>query len=315
MTERWRSQLAKLNRADLGTDLWNRVLEGPRLEPVRAPTQSRSLAAAVALAVFIAGAALVWYAFLPLERPPVTLAGSDVVPVPPRGEAAAIFLSGGHPVFVVHQRDGLVTAVDALSPRRDWGIGQLVAWCPSRSYFVSWPDGSFFSRAGAWIGGRSAPPGLRAVAFEVIARDAAGDPARLRLGGLVPGLAQGHGGVSLEPTSPSACGLADGDRSRILAHRIDRSQVLRSPSAAAAANTSEWMAVEGTLLASADGSVRLCARVDADGCRDGARVIGLDGSALFQKLEADPGSRYAQPHTWLVRANDGALVELALPPG
>jgi hypothetical protein len=316
MSERWQSQLAKLRRAELGTDLWDRVLEGPRHEAVKPRTASRSLAAAVAIVVFAAAAVLLWEVFRPFAERPVTLAGSDVVRVPPRGEAVAVFLSDGHPVFVVHQRDGLVVAVDALSPHRDWGIAQLVAWCPDKSYFVSWPDGSFFSRAGAWTGGRSAPPGLRAVAFEVLGRDDAGDPARLRLGELVPVLAQGHRGlVSLEPTFPSACGLADGDRSQILTHRIDPSRVWRSPSAAAEANSSEWMAVEGTLLVSVDGSVRLCARVDGDTCSDGARVIGLDGPGLLGKIEADPGSRYAQAHTWLVRANERAFVELALPPG
>lgn len=320
MTERWRGQLAKLHRAELGMDLWNRIIEGPRLEPVRPQlpraTRSRLLAAAVALAVFATGGVLAWFAFVPLESSRVTLAGSDVVRVPPRGEAAAVFMSDGHPVFVVHQRDGLVIAVDALSPRRDWGIEQMVAWCPARSYFVSWPDGSFFTRAGAWAAGRPAPPGLRAVAFDVLGRDAAGDPARLRLGEFVPVLAQGHRGlVSLEPSFPSACGLADGDRSQILTHRIDPSHVSRSPSAAAGTDSAEWMAVEGTLSISADGSARLCAQVDGDTCRDGARVIGLDGSALFRKLAADPDSRYAQPHTWLVRVSDGALVELALPPG
>jgi hypothetical protein len=316
MTERWQSELVKLRRAELGMDLWDRIAEGPRLEAPPPGTRSRSLAAVVALAVFVAAAVLVWDVFRPFESEPATLGGSDVVRVPPRGEAGAFFLPDGEPVFVVHHRDGLVAAVDALSPHRDWGIGQLVAWCPSKAYFVAWPDGSFFDRNGAWSTGRPAVPGLDSVSFEVLSRDASGDPATLRLEEVGVPWGAGHGNMtSRRPVPAQACGLADGDLSQIVTHSIDGSKIWPSPETAAGADTPEWIAVNGTLLVSPDGAVRLCAEANGDACRNGARVVGLNGRGLFRKLEVDPTSQYAQPHTWLVRAKNGAFVEIALPPG
>jgi hypothetical protein len=318
MTERWQSELVKLRRAELGANLWDRIAEGPRLEPPPPPaaTRSRALAATVAFAVFIAAAALVWNVFRPFETEPATLGGSRVVRVPPRGEAQAFFLPDGEPVFVVHHRDGLVVAVDALSPHRDWGIEQVVAWCPSKHYFVAWPDGSFFDRSGSWKTGRPAVPGLDSVAFEVLTRDASGAPETLRLGRVGAPWGAGHGNITSRPPVPAAaCGLADGDYSQIVTHSIDGSKVWPSPAAAARADTADWMAVEGTLLVSPDGSARLCSEVDGNTCRNGARVLGVGGRELFHKLQVEPTSPYAQPHTWLVRADDGAFVEIALPPG
>lgn len=314
MPERWQSELAKLRRADFGGDLWDRVVDGPRLEPVGSPTRSRPLAAAVALALFAAAGVMVWNVFRPLEPPPPTLAGSDIVRVPPRGQAVAAFLSDGHPVFVVHQPDGLVVAVDAVSPHRDFGIGQLAAWCPARKYFVAWPDGSFFLRSGRWWGGVAAPPGLDSVTFDVLSRDASGDVATVRLGRIVPPWG-GHPTGSINDSVPaSACGLADGDASQVLIHPIDPSRVWRLPSEAATTDSAAWIAVDGTLGVSSDGAVSLCAELDGSTCRNGARVRGLNGRRLFAKLHADPTSRLALPHTWLARVNDGAIVELAMLP-
>jgi hypothetical protein len=266
--------------------------------------------------VFVAACVVVGNVFRPFEPEPATLGGSEIVQVPPRGEARAFFLPDGEPVFVVHHRDGLVAAVDALSPHRDWGIGQLVAWCPSKSYFVAWPDGSFFDRNGHWSTGKPAVPGLDSVSFEVLSRDAAGDPATLRLVEIAVPWGAGHGNMtSRRPVPEAACGLAHGDASQIVTHTIDGSKIWPSPAAAVRADTSDWIAVEGTLLVLPDGSVRLCSQIESDACLDGARVLGLSAGGLFHKLEFDPKSRYAQPHTWLVRAKNGAFVEIALPPG
>jgi hypothetical protein len=314
MPERWQTDLAKLRKADFGDDLWDRVVQGPRLEPVRPPSRSRALAATVALAVFAAAGMLTWNVFRPLEHEPPTLGASNVVRVPPRGQAVAAFLDDGHPVFVVHQPDGLVVAVDALSQVRDFGIEQLVAWCPDKQYFVTWPDGSFFHRSGRWWGGRPAPQGLRAVLFDVLSRDAAGDPTILRLRQIGVAWGGAHGNLSTQRTFPSACGLAQGDVWGVLMHPIDPSSIWRSPAAAAQADISEWIEVEGQLLVSPDGSVSLCAQVDGSMCRDGAAVRGLDGRRLFAKVLADPSSRFALSRTWLARASGGAFVELAMLP-
>lgn len=314
MPERWQNELAKLRRADFGDDLWDRVLGGRLVEPARSSARSRSMAAVVAFAVFAAAGVIVWNVFRPLEQPPPTLAGSDVIRVPPRGQAAAAFLDDGHPVFVVHQPDGLVVAVDALSPRRDFGIGQLVAWCPTKKYFVAWPDGSFFRRGGRWWGGRGAPPGLRAVAFDVLSRDGAGDPTTLRLGEIGVAWGGGHENLSSQRSFPSACGLAEGDPSQVLTHPIDASAVWRSPAEAVRADVRDWIAVDGTLHVLPDGSISLCSEVDGSVCRNGAPILGLESDRLFAKLQANPSSRFALSRTWFARVHGGAFVEIAMLP-
>jgi hypothetical protein len=314
MSERWQNELAKLRGVNFGDDLWDRVVAGPRLEPAHSPSRSRFLAAAVALAVFALAGVMLWDVFRPLGDEPPTLAGSDVVRVPPRGEAVAAFLSDGHPVFVVHQPDGFVVAVDALSPHRHLGIEQLVAWCEPKRFFVSWPDGSFFLRSGRWWGGRAAAPGLYSVTFDVLSRDAEGDAATVRLRKIVPPWGGHPTGSINDPVPASACGLADGDFSNVLIHQVPPVLVWGSPAAAARTEVPEWIAIDGVLHVSPGGAVSLCARVDGSVCRNGARVNGLQGRRLFDTIQSDTTSRFARTRTWLARVNDGAIVELAMFP-
>jgi hypothetical protein len=99
---------------------------------------------------------------------------------------------------------------------------------------------------------------------------------------------------------------------RFIGHAIDPSRIWDSPADAANDTTEEWMAVEGTLLVTSGGSVRLCSDVVASVCREGVPVRGIDAASLRKKIESNPDLAYAQPHVWLVRVDDGAIVELAI---
>ena len=276
---------------------------------------ARMIATAVALAVFVPAAALVWRGFGPDQTTLVTLAGSNVVEVPPRGEAAAAFLTDGHPVFVVHYGDGGLEVVDAFSPLRTVGVRQLAAWCPTKGYFVTWPQGAFFDRYGAWTGGREAQPGLASFAFDVIRRDATGDPTAIRVGKIGPTITGGHTNLSSIRTYPSACGLANGSNALVLTHAVDPSRVLASPAVAGTTSTSNWLAVEGTLFVSPEGPVSLCANIQGGVCRGGVPVRGVDPTGLRNEIESNPRSLYAQSHLWLVRTQNGAIVDLAIDDG
>lgn len=273
---------------------------------------ARLVTAVVALAVFAAAGALVWNGFAPARTTPGTLAGPNVLEVPPRGEAEAAFLADGRPVFVVHYEDGSVSVIDASSPHVAWGIGQLVAWCSGRNYFVASAAGSFFDRYGGWTAGRPAPPGLASFAFDVLRRDSTGDPAALRVGAIGLPIAHQHGNITSRRSFPSGCGPADGSPGQVVAHAIDPSRIWHSPADAVKAATSDWLAVEGTLLVSANGSVEMCSDVSGNVCRERAPVRGIDAAGLRRKFESNPDSTYAQAHVWLVRTEGGAIVELAI---
>jgi hypothetical protein len=311
MSDRWQRELSKINRAQLGTDLWDRILEGPRLDPTLDRARSRAPAVAVALAVFAAAFLFIWASFRAVSPSPGPLAGSNLVDVPPRGETAAVFLGDGRPVFVAHHVDGTVTVLDGFSPTRDWGIRQLVAWCTSKPYFLTWPDGSFFDRSGGWLGGTPAAPGLGAYSFEIQAREANGDPSLLLIGDLGTVLPHGHDNLSTMRSYASACGLADGSDAQVVVHSVGSSQIWESPLAAVGADPPGWFAVRGTLHVGEKGSVRMCSSIGG-GCRDGVPVTGLDGRGLSREIDADPASRYARSHIWIAVTNGTAIVDVAI---
>jgi hypothetical protein len=267
---------------------------------------------AVALAVFAAAAVLVWSGFAPVRPTPGTLAGSNVLEVPPRGEAEAAFLSDGRPVFVVHYGDGSVAVLDAFSQHPAWGIEQLAVWCSAKHYFVALPAGSYFDKYGGWTAGSPAPPGLRSYAFDVVRRDSAGDAAVIRAGAIGLPIAHQHGNLTSRPSYASACGPAVGSPSPVVTHTVEPSRIWNSPAEAVKASTSDWTAVEGTLLVAASGTVSMCSDIAGGVCRDRAPVQGLDAAGLRRKIESNPDSPYARSHVWFVRTHDGAIVELAI---
>jgi hypothetical protein len=165
MTERWQRELTKLRRADLPADLWERVLEGPRLEPLQARPRPRLVAAAVALAVFGIAALFAVRTFGSIRATPGTLGGPRVLAVPPRGEVAPDFLSDGRPIFIVHHQNGTVSVVDAFSSHRPWGFEELVVWCPSNRQFVEWAHEAHFDEHGRWVSAGPEPYGLATFGF------------------------------------------------------------------------------------------------------------------------------------------------------
>jgi hypothetical protein len=158
MDDRSQRELTKLRGGELPDDLWDRVMEGPRLAPLAPRGRSRVTAAVVAFAVFGLAAFFLWRAFA--ETAVTQPAGSDVVTVPPRGETSAVYLADGRPVFVVHHEDGTVSVADGFSSHRAWGVEALNVWCPTtrvrrgraRGAFRRVRDPDSAERAG-WAGG------------------------------------------------------------------------------------------------------------------------------------------------------------------
>jgi hypothetical protein len=312
MAERWQHELTKLHAAQVGTDLWDGILDRPGAEPVRRPSASRALVAAFALAVFAAAGVFVWTSFRTVVPPLGTLPGSDVVNVPPRGDTSPAFLADGHPVFVMHFADGGVVVLDALSPHTQFGIRQIAVWCSTKPYFLTWPDGSFFDRSGGWEAGAPAPPGLRSYPFRVIARDATGDPSRLDVGELGLAIPHQHGNLTSQRHYPGACGLAAGSSADVVGHSVPPSSVWTSPAHLVAADPKGWVAVRGTLMVGTDGSVSLCWSVATGTCGEGAQVTGVNGPGLGRTLQRNPGSRYTAEHLWFARVDGAAIVDLTV---
>lgn len=90
---------------------------------------------------------------------------ADYLPVPESGRVSAQFVDG-HPVFVVHDPDGRVRVLDAVSPHGPFP--KVLAWCQSSELFEDLWHGSVFNRTGKWLTG-PAPTGM--AAYEVLRRD------------------------------------------------------------------------------------------------------------------------------------------------
>ncbi|MDQ2964807.1 MAG: hypothetical protein M3R57_03050, partial [Chloroflexota bacterium] len=299
--------------------LWDRVLDGPRLEPLGPNGRSRVTAAVVAFAVFGLAAFFLWHSFKesgPTSQP----AGSNVVSVPPRGETSAVFLSDGRPVFVVHHLDGTVSVVDAFSSHRAWGVEEMTVWCPSTRQFVEVAHEAHFDEYGGFAS-PPAPGGVATFAFRVVSTDIAGDPSSIAVGDMhdgVPG--GGDSGPDRPPFCPSsgagaeAAGLIPvtggytGETGLVVAHSLDGRQVWGSPAEAVAAAPTGWVAVQGTLLVAQDGFVQLCAQVVDGACEGGVTVRGVDGIGLWLNVTrfADV-TGYEEPQVWLVQIHDGVI--------
>lgn len=322
MDDRYRRELTKLHGAELPDDLWDRVLEGPRLTPLAPRARSRVTAAVVAFAVFGLAAFFLWQAFA--ETPVSEPAGSDVVAVPPRGETSAVFLADGRPVFVVHHEDGTVSVVDAFSSHRAWGVEELNVWCPSTREFVEVAHEAHFDEYGTLTPG-SGPAGKGGVAtfaFSVVTGDGAGDPRSIRIGQIqeptTPGRNSGEGRPPFCPSEDTDHGPATdlipvtgaytGQSGMVLAHQIDDDQIWDSPAEAVAAAPTGWVAIRSTLHVDSDGFVQLCAQVVDDRCDGGVVVRGIDGIGLMLNVTRfDWVSGYEEPQVWLVQIHDGVI--------
>lgn len=328
MTERWRHELTKLKGARLPADLWDRIEDGPQLAPLGTTRPSRAAAAVTALAVFAVAAALLWRVFAPAGTSDRTLAGPDVVDVPPRGDVAPVFLPDGRPVFVVHHFDGTVSVIDAFSSHRPYGLKDQVAWCPSTHDFVEMAHEARFDEFGSWRSAGPAPYGLATFAFQVVERDEAGDAASIRVGEMQAPPPGGSAHETDPSTYPSFCPAEEGptitagtvtvvsgvsgEVGVVLRHAIDPADVWGSPALVVAADPDGWIAVEGRLLVSrSDGFAQLCGEVDGEQCIDGAIVRGLDGVGLLVDVLIPHPDFYAvEPGVWIGRVQDGLLIEI-----
>jgi hypothetical protein len=321
MTERWRSELTKLRGGELPPDLWGRIGDGPRLEALGPTPRSRVAAAVTALAVFAAAAVLLWRVFAPFGDEGRSLSGSDEVTVPPRGEVAPVFLADGRPVFVVHHEDGAVSIVDAFSSHVQYGIKDLVAWCPSTREFVEVAHEARFDEFGEWVSAGPAPSGLATFAYDVVGTDVNGDPSSIRVGEIREPSAGGSAPETDPSTYPPLCpdvGDAAGtirvisgnteQEGFVVPHSLDRADVWATPAEAVAAGPEGWITVRGRFLVASDGFVQLCAEVEGDRCIDGATVRGVDGVGLLVNVVIPHPEWYGdEPGVWIARVEDGLL--------
>jgi hypothetical protein len=308
MADRWRTELVKLRRAELPDDLWGRVLEGPRLEPVSTGGRSRAFVAIGAFAVFALAALLAVQALGPFRNRVPTLAGPSVLAVPPTGQVAADFLPDGRPVFLVHHADGGVSVVDAFSSHRAWGFEELVEWCPSTRQFVEWAHEAHFDEYGKWRSAGPAPMGLATFGFDVVERDAAGDPSSIRVGRMqAPD--PGHSPAVTDPSRPPFCPPRSGVANEVVSHTIAGSRIWDSPADAVAAEPGGWIALRGRLLVASDGFVQLCGEIRDGRCQRGAVVRGVDGiGLLLNVIRPFPGkTAYQTSNLWLGRVQGGVI--------
>jgi hypothetical protein len=309
MAERWQRELTKLRAGRPPDDLWDRIGQGPRMDPLPEPGRSRLAAGAVAAIVFILAAVFAFRAFGPLGPRDLTLSGGEVLRVPPRGETMPAFLPDGRPIFIVHHEEGAVSVVDAFSPHRAFGFEELVVWCPTSRQFVEWAHEAHFDEQGRWDSGGPSPEGLVTYAFEIVNRDETGDPAEIRVGA-PRDPDPGHSAAETGPDRPPFC-RPDG---AFVTHTIEASDVYGSPEAAVAAAPAGWVAVRGTLsVDDGDAFVQLCAEVVDGGCVEGVPVRGLDNVRfLLEVIRKFPDTGYEEPQVWLVRVRDGVIDDPAI---
>lgn len=77
----------------------------------------------------------------------------SLLDVPPVGDTAAEHLVDGHPVFVVHHRDGEVSVIDAVSSHLRDDSPHLVGWCPGTRQFEELDHGGVYSEHGVPVAG------------------------------------------------------------------------------------------------------------------------------------------------------------------
>ncbi|MGH2640337.1 MAG: hypothetical protein ACRDGO_01415 [Actinomycetota bacterium] len=298
MTERWQRELTKLRGGAPPDDLWDRVGEGPRMEPIGEPRRSR-IAAVFALRAFgsLGG----------VDR---TFTGPEVLSVPAVGETAPTFLPDGRPIFVVHHEDGTLSVVDAFSPHRAFGFEELVVWCPTTRHFVEWAHEAHFDERGAWHSAGPAPESLVAYRFEVVARDANGAPRQIRVGDPLPPDPT-RSASETSPDRPPFCPPDDA----FVTHSIDPATIYDEPVDALADAPEGWVAVRGTLhVDDGDAFTQLCAEVADGACVNGVPVRGLDTVRfLLEIIRKYPGETgYDEPQVWLVRVRDGLIDDPAI---
>ncbi len=87
-----------------------------------------------------------------------------VLDVPSLGDTESAFLRDGHPVFVVHDLDGTVIVIEAVSTHLP---DDRMAWCPSSRTIDDVPHGARWDAQGRYVSGPG-PRDLGRYEIEVI---------------------------------------------------------------------------------------------------------------------------------------------------
>jgi hypothetical protein len=305
MAERWQRELTKLHEGRPPAGLWDRVAEGPRMEPLPEPGRSRVAAALVATIVFALAVAFALRALGPLRDTDRTFGGSTVQSVPPVGETAARYLPDGRPIFVVHHEDGDISVVDAFSSHRAFGFEEVVVWCPTTRHFVEWAHEAHFDEWGTWHSAGPAPSSLVTYRYGIVSRDPRGAPTEISVGSPLPP-DPARSAPETSPGRPPFCPPEDA----VVTHTLDPEAIYDEPADAVADAPEGWVAVRGTLLVDdADAFAQLCAEVADGECVDGVPVRGLDSVRLLLEVlrPHEETVAYEEPQVWLVKVRDGVI--------
>lgn len=92
-----------------------------------------------------------------------TVSDLGILSVPDVGETDASFLDDGHPVFVVHDVDGTIHVVEAVSTHI---VEDQMGWCPSSRTIDDVFHGARWDAKGRYVSG-PAPTNLGTYRFEV----------------------------------------------------------------------------------------------------------------------------------------------------
>jgi len=213
--------------------------------------------------------------------------------LPAPGEAVAALAPSGRPLWVIAHVDGSVSVLDAFSTHSPYRINKTTWWCPDSRSIEDPGSGALFDEGGAKIFG-PAPSGLRAY------------PAHVEGGQIVVDGAP-------EPRPVAEPAEASQDRScrppDAVVHDFSSLALGESPIAAATSEDGRWQRVFGTLIPRPElGSAQLCGTADGAACTE----IVIPEMADYRPFPGDGfGPDPWTDASWLVRAEDGAIVEIA----
>jgi hypothetical protein len=249
----------------------------------------------IAFAVVVPVLLFAWVVLRSLQGPRIVSSRSEVLNVPPVGQAAPANLADGRPVFVVHQADGTVGVIDGISTHVPFGLAKLNVWCRSSQLFEDLFHGSKWTQDGDYVLG-PAPTGL--VTYETTMLP----DGQVEVGTAIAAVPRSSDS-SFQPRGPFC------ETSTNILYPTLPTQVFESPSEVVAASPSGWVAMKGQLTEVA-GRAELCSVYTAGpGCPDGVVVNGLDLTGLF-----GTNSGTVIPGTFIARVVDDSLVDLTRVP-
>jgi hypothetical protein len=213
---------------------------------------------------------------------------ASVVRIPPLGAVAALRLTDGRPIFVVHHETGQITVLDGFSTHVINGEYKTLAWCPETRIFSDMAHGSWYDEWGVRQGG-PAPTGMIAMRW------------RLGAGGLLR--VEGPlGPVAGEDATP---GSVDLSACTYVTHDFGADARL-TPGNAARSPDGSWVVVTGAIDLQHQ---RMCDPYP--GCTSAAPVVGL---TLDLSLPPAAFEFLTTPRLWLAQVNAGGLSHLTFIP-